>query len=84
MKNPDDRSPAEWAEEARERIADTDPDIHHRVWLLTADDCEELAQRMDDLGEALRLLREAQFWVGTKDHHAASVLLTKYHEEDGQ
>lgn len=89
MKNSEDRSPHEWAEHLRDCVADIDPDVRHIVSYLTAADCDELAARMDDLEEALRLLRDEpiasdergvrQAWNDRTD-----ALLARYQEVDSE
>ena len=86
MRDPELRSPQEWAEELREDADDPDTFPTRE---LSAADCRELADRMDDLSEALRLLddeplrddaREVrQGWINRVD-----ALLAKYQEEQDQ
>jgi len=56
MNDPELRTPEEWAEDLREAADGFHPDIFCRE-LLPAD-CRELADRMDDLAKALRLLKK--------------------------
>jgi hypothetical protein len=87
MKNPDDRTPAEWAEEARERRADAHGQTEGQcmnAWPLSVWDCEELAQRMDDLEQALRLLREVQVKSITTKWGCDTLALLARYEEDGR
>lgn len=83
VKDPELRSPREWAEELRndaEWATETGSgfgDVLH-----TVTDCRELADRMDDLAEALRLLRDARFSLATKSEIAASRLLAKYADQE--
>lgn len=76
MKDPELRSPQEWAETALKRAS----------WNLSPTDCRELADRMDDLTEALRLLRSEWFAVnrqigGEWDEQVAA-LLAKYADQE--
>lgn len=79
-------TPDEWAAWfRREAVA-----LHVRALSegLTERDCRELADRMDDLAEALRLLRAAAvLWPsdGSENQwvHDARALLTKYASKEG-
>lgn len=87
MKDPEERSPREWAEEARERRQDAHGQTEAQcmnAWPLSVWDCGELAARMDDLAEALRLLREAGYAksILTPWGRDCLALLAKY--EEGQ
>ena len=90
MRDPELRSPEEWAEEARERRADAHGQNEGQcmnAWPLSVWDCEELADRMGDLAEALRLLNDEppanddrdvrQAWINRVD-----ALLAKYAEKE--
>jgi hypothetical protein len=92
MRNPDDRSPAEWAEEARERRDDARNEAEPtwmNAWPLSVWDCTELADRMDDLEEAIKVLSLVVAWPFESSETADDVptrisrLLARY-EEDGQ
>jgi hypothetical protein len=81
MRNPDDRSPAEWAEDLRICAVEArDGDMVHHAWAMTAAECEELAERMDDLEEALRLLRDGWNWT-PEIADKRDALLERYEEE---
>jgi len=85
MRDRETRSPQQWAEELREDASPECFGIKESPFVrrLTPADCHELADHMDDLSEALRLLRrmaDATF-VRWPDTHA---LLAKYQEEQDQ
>ena len=91
MKDPELRSPAEWAKEARERRADAHGQNEGQcmnAWPLSVWDCEEIADRMDDLAEALRLLRDGFTDDGDEAAFQAymercDTLLAKYADKEG-
>jgi len=58
MRDPELRTPEEWAEELRAVGVGHKPSTF--VWEMTRTDVEDLADLMDDLAEALRLLRTAK------------------------
>lgn len=83
MRNPEDRSPQEWAEELREATVDHKPSTY--VWDMTAADCTELAERMDDLVRAVWVLRNIVLGhdiVGMRAE--AAMLVAKYEEVDSE
>lgn len=79
MRDPELRSPQEWAEEARDRAKNQ---LGERAWTMTATDCRELADRMDDLSEALRLLKRFAGAFGAEWIPAADALLAKYADQE--
>lgn len=78
MRDPELRSPEEWAEELR-----VTEELGAATRWLTLTDCRELADRMDDLTEALRLLRRFASAPGAEWVPAADALLAKYASEEG-
>lgn len=81
MRNPADDSPQVWAEHLRDCVADMDPDVRHIVSYLTAADCDELAARMDDLTEALRIIKRLSPSEPLHMDEDVRALLAKYEEE---
>lgn len=81
MRDPELRSPHKWAEELRSDADALDKGGSMEKW---PEDCRELADRMDDLTEALRLLR---VWLGPEPWKQpltdAQNLLAKYASEEG-
>lgn len=86
MKDPELSSPAEWAEDLR--IAAIEANTQSEGGCMNARtlsvwDCRELADRMDDLEEALRLLR---VWLGPEPWKQpltdAANLLAKYETKE--
>jgi hypothetical protein len=87
MRNPDDRSPREWAEEARICAAearDGREEWEHadRAWILSPADCDELAERMDDLERAVWVLRNIVLGHDLIGVRAEAAMLVVKYEED--
>lgn len=84
MKDPELFGPHEWVDEFRTQADAADMCGDYVAWHLTPTDCRELADRMDDLTEALRLLR---VWLGPEPWKQpltdAQNLLAKYASEEG-
>jgi len=86
MRDPELRSPQQWAEELREDASIANA---HAAFFsarrLTSADCHELADCLDDLAEVLELLR---VWLGPEPWKQplsdAKALLAKYQEEQAQ
>lgn len=78
MRDPELRSPQEWAEELRSDADALDKGGSMEKW---PEDCRELADRMDDLTEALRLLRMYNEQPTVSCMEAAYALLAKYEED---
>ena len=90
MNNPELRSPQEWAEELREDATNIES-LGGVIQTRRAKVKRELADRMDDLTEALRLLREMTCYddtiVNAPDAdwrllNERDALLAKYAKED--
>lgn len=83
MRDPELRSPQQWAEELREDASIANA---HAAFFsarrLTSADCHELADRMDDLSEALRLLKRFAGAFGAEWIPAADALLAKYADQE--
>ena len=85
MKDPELRSPQEWAEELRSDVERCE----EPGWIaraLTQTDADELADRLDDLSEALRLLTPGSLDVPMSEFEKRrDALLAKYEaKEEGQ
>lgn len=82
MRNPEDRSPQEWAEELRQKAASLRLGGSSEHW---PDDCDELAARMDDLERAVWVLRNIVLGhdiVGMRAE--AAMLVAKYEDVDSE
>ena len=83
MKDPELRTPAKWAKDLRWDAAALDKGGSMETWPA---DCRELADRMDDLAEALRLLRDEPHVSEVRDvqqswNNRVDALLAKYQED---
>lgn len=76
MRDPELRSPSEWAEEFRADADALDKGGSMEKWPA---DCREIADRMDDLTEAIGLLRSVFQIPGWTER--AKELLAKYEED---
>lgn len=76
MRDPELCSPAEWAEHLRVMAAACD--VSDAAWCIQPADCRELADRMDDLADALTMLGVVVRETGWT---AAEELLAKYQED---
>lgn len=79
MKDPELCGPHEWADDFRTQADAADMCGDHMAWHLTPTDCREIADRMDDLTEAIGLLRSVFQIPGWTER--AKALLTKYEED---
>lgn len=85
MKDPELRTPAEWAAMlSRKRASVFNGELVAAIF--SATDCRELADRMDDLTEALRLLRDEPHTSEVRDvqqswNNRVDALLAKYQED---
>lgn len=85
MKDPELKSPTEWAERFRDNIKRSESSGWGIEELSTAD-CRELADRLDDLREALRLLNDEPIPMDAREVRQAWInrvdaLLAKYQED---
>lgn len=86
MKDPELRTPAEWAEDLRTAVLAPGFVYHGEeaaALMLVVSEARELADRLDDLTEALRLLR---VWLGPEPWKQpltdAAKLVAKYATEE--